>query len=246
VIENSSPLLIIAGASSGKTRVIASKIAYLIKKGTKPENIIAITFTQKAAEEMIIRTAEIVEEIYDLKISTFHSFCNEFLQEHLLDTRLDSNFKIIAETAQLVFYARNINTFGLEYIDFSENSTILAEEAKKFISRCKDEFISIDDLQNYVNKKESQALSDDELEDINKLKDMIKIFISYENYKKKNNIVDFGDMLIIVYQILKNKKSILKEYQQRYQYILVDEFQDTNYIQLQIASSDNSDDGLLL
>lgn len=218
-------MLIIAGAGSGKTRVIASKIAYLIKKGTKPENILAITFTQKAAVEMIVRTSDLIGEVYDLKISTFHSFCNEFLQENLLDTRLNSNFKTITETAQLVFFARNINTFGLEHIDFSENSTVLAEEAKKFISRCKDELISIDDLQEYINQRDSGSLSKDELEGINKLKDMVKIFTAYENYKKKNNIIDFGDMLFIVYQILKSKKNILKEYQQRYQYILViDEF----------------------
>jgi len=131
--------------------VISSKISYLINNGTKPENILAITFTQKAAEEMTVRTKDIVGEEYDLKITTFHSFCNDFLQENLLETNLDSDFKTITETAPLVFFAKNVNTFGLEHIDFSENSTVLAEEAKKFISRCKDEFISIDDLQQYVN-----------------------------------------------------------------------------------------------
>jgi len=136
----------------------------LIDKGTKPENILAITFTQKAAEEMLNRTTNLVGDAPDLKITTFHSFCNDFLQENLLETNLDSNFKTITETAQLVYFAKNVNTFGLEYIDFSENSTVLAEEAKKFISRCKDEFISIDDLQQYVNQKDSEPLSEDELE----------------------------------------------------------------------------------
>ena len=78
-----------------------------------------------------------------------------------------------------------MNTFGLEYIEFSENSTVLADEAKKFISRCKDEFISIDDLKQYINQKDLKSLTEDDLEDINKLKDMIKIFVLYENYKKK-------------------------------------------------------------
>jgi len=78
-----------------------------------------------------------------------------------------------------------VNTFGLEYIEFSENSTVLAEKPKKFISRCKDEFISIDDLKQYINQKDLKSLTEDDLEDINKLKDMIKIFVLYENYKKK-------------------------------------------------------------
>ena len=112
VLENISPLLIIAGAESGKTRVIASKIAYLINKGTKPDNILAITFTQKAAEEMLDRTTSLVGDSPDLKITTFHSFCNDFIQENILETRLDSNFKTITETAQLVFFAKNVNTFG--------------------------------------------------------------------------------------------------------------------------------------
>ena len=83
VLENSSPLIIIAGAGSGKTRIIASKIAYVIEKGAKPENILAITFTQRAAEEMIVRTTDLVGETPDLKITTFHSFCNEFLRESI-------------------------------------------------------------------------------------------------------------------------------------------------------------------
>jgi ATP-dependent DNA helicase UvrD/PcrA len=111
--------------------VITSKISYLINNGTKPENILAITFTQKASEEMTVRTKNIIGYVYDLKITTFHSFCNDFLQENLLETKLDSNFKTITETAQLVFFAKNVNTFGLEYIDFSENSTVFAEEAKE-------------------------------------------------------------------------------------------------------------------
>jgi hypothetical protein len=73
----------------------------------------------------------------------------------------------------------------LEYIDFSENSTVLAEETKKFISRCKEEFISIDDLPQHINQKDSESLSEDDFEEIHKLKDMVKIFVAYENYKKK-------------------------------------------------------------
>ena len=83
MLENSSPLIIIAGAGSGKTRIIASKIAYVIEKGAKPEDILAVTFTQRAAEEMIVRTTDLVGETPDLKITTFHSFCNEFLRESI-------------------------------------------------------------------------------------------------------------------------------------------------------------------
>jgi DNA helicase II / ATP-dependent DNA helicase PcrA len=233
---NDKPLLIIAGAGAGKTRTISSKIAELIKSGVKSENILALTFTKKAAEEMLSRVVGLVGEVYDLKISTFHSFCNEFIHENLLDTRLNSDFRVITDTAQLVYFARNINTFGLEHIEFSSNPYALADEAKKFISRCKDESISVNDLQQYIQEREMGSLSEDEYEDLNNLKDILKMFRAYENYKLEHNMVDFGDMLFIVYDVLNKRKRILKDHQQRFQYVLVDEFQDTNYVQLQIVN----------
>ena len=116
VKENTVPLMINAGAGSGKTKVVSSKIAYLLKEGIKPESILALTFTQKAADEMLSRVSQLLGNIHDLQISTFHSFCNQFLVDNLLETNLNSNFKTIPDTAQLVFFARNINSFGLEYL----------------------------------------------------------------------------------------------------------------------------------
>ena len=235
VEEIERPLLIIAGAGSGKTLTVASKIAYLIEKGVKPENIMALAFNQKAAEELKERVVGMLENSEDLNISTFHSFCNQVIQDNLLNTKLNANFRVITDTAQLVYFTKNINRFGIEFLEFNHEPYTLAEEVKKFISRCKDEAITADDLEKWVATQEKKSLDEEEQISLNNLKDILKIYRSYEDYKAKYNMLDFGDMLYTVYNLLKNNPLILKRYQDHFQYVIVDEFQDTNYIQLQIV-----------
>jgi DNA helicase II / ATP-dependent DNA helicase PcrA len=235
VIEIEKPLLIIAGAGSGKTLTVASKIAYLIEKGVKPENILALAFNQKAAEELKERVIGMLRNSEDLSISTFHSFCNQVIQDNLLNTKLNANCRVITDTAQLVYFTKNINKFGIEFLEFNHEPYTLAEEVKKFISRCKDEAITTDDLEKWVTTQEKKGLDEEEQNSLNNLKDILKIYRSYEDYKVNNNMLDFGDMLCIVHNLLKNKHLILKKYQEKFQYVIVDEFQDTNYIQLQIV-----------
>ena len=176
VKEIEKPLLIIAGAGSGKTLTVASKIAYLLEQGAKPENILALAFNQKAAEELKNRVIGMVGNAEDLSISTFHSFCNQVIQDNILNTKLNANFKVITETAQLVYLTKNINSFGIEHLEFNHEPYTLAEEMKKFISRCKDESISPDDIQQYIEKQEKNELDEEALEDLNSLKDILKIY----------------------------------------------------------------------
>ena len=235
VREIEKPLLIIAGAGSGKTLTVASKVAYLIEQGVKPENILALAFNQKAAEELKERVIGMLGNSEELSISTFHSFCNQVIQDNLLNTKLNANYRVITDTAQLVYFTKNINRFGIEFLEFNHEPYTLAEEVKKFISRCKDEDITADDLEKWVATQEKKSLDEEEQISLNNLKDILKIYRSYEDYKVKNNMLDFGDMLCTVYNLLKNNSLILKRYQDRFQYVIVDEFQDTNYIQLQIV-----------
>jgi DNA helicase II / ATP-dependent DNA helicase PcrA len=235
VKEIEKPLLIIAGAGSGKTLTVASKIAYLLEKGAKTENILALAFNQKAAEELKIRVLGMVGNVEDLCISTFHSFCNQVILDNILNTKLNANFKVITETAQKVYLTKNIDSFGIEHLEFNHEPYTLAEEMKNFMSRCKDESISPDDIQQYIETQEKIELDEEALDDLNTLKDILKIYRAYEDYKAKNNMLDFGDMLCTVYNLLKSKPLILKKYREKFQFVIVDEFQDTNYIQLQIV-----------
>ena len=200
VEEIERPLLIIAGAGSGKTLTVASKIAYLIEKGVKPENILALAFNQKAAEELKERVVGMLENSEDLNISTFHSFCNQVIQDNLLNTKLNANYRVITDTAQLVYFTKNINRFGIEFLEFNHEPYTLAEEVNKFISRCKDEAITADDLKKWVAVQEQKTLDEEEQISLNNLKDILKIYRSYEDYKVKYNMLDFGDMLFTVLQ----------------------------------------------
>lgn len=229
------PNLIIAGAGSGKTRVITRKIAYLIQKGVSPESILALTFTDKAAAEMLERVNELVTTHGDLEITTFHAFCKEVISENILDLNLNANLKIIEDTAQLVWFIKNLDSFGMEFIQVGYKPVTLVDEIRKTISKFKDEAITVDKLKSYIDKKQSEELTEGQQEELNALKDILKAYKSYEDYKEKNNMIDFGDMLIKVYELLKSKPLILKKYQKRFKYVLVDEFQDTNFIQLQIV-----------
>jgi len=236
VRENDCPLLILAGAGSGKTLTVASKIAYLVESGVASERILALAFNQKAAEELKSRVLGMLQGCEDLSISTFHSFCNQVIEENILSTKLNANFRVITDTAQLVYLTKNINSFGIEYLEFNHEPYTLAEEMKKFISRCKDEFVTPQDLQLYIQQQETTNPDAETQEELNNLKDIVKIYHAYETYKLQNNMLDFGDMLCTVYSLLSNKPLILKKYQDRFQFIIVDEFQDTNYIQLQIVN----------
>ncbi len=235
VKEIEKPLLIIAGAGSGKTLTVASKIAYLIEQGVKADSILALAFNEKAAEELKERVLGMVVDAEDLCISTFHSFCNQFIHDNILYTKLNANFRVITQTAQLVYLTKNINSFGIQHLEFNHEPYTLADEMAKFISRCKDEFISPADIAEYIGKREKESLDEEAKEDLNCLKDIHKIYRAYEEYKLENNLIDFGDMLCTVYNVLKSKPLILKRYQEKFQYVIVDEFQDTNYIQLQIV-----------
>ena len=157
VEEIKQPLLIIAGAGSGKTLTVASKIAYLIEQGAKPENILALAFNEKAAEELKNRVISLVKNAEDFSISTFHSFCNQLIQDNILNTKLNANFKVITETAQLVYLTKNINSFGIEHLEFNHEPYTLAEEMKKFMSRCKDESISPDDINNTLKPRKKPS-----------------------------------------------------------------------------------------
>ena len=126
VKEVKKHLLIIAGAGSGKTLTVSSKISYLVDQGANPENILALAFNQKAAEELKVRVMGMLKTSEDLNISTFHSFCNQVIQDNILNTKLNANFKVITDTAQLVYLTKNINHFGIEHLEFNHEPYTLA------------------------------------------------------------------------------------------------------------------------
>jgi DNA helicase-2/ATP-dependent DNA helicase PcrA len=225
--------LVLAGPGSGKTKVITEKILHLIEQGTKPEHILALTFSDKAAAEMLERLEQQTNTT-DLTVSTFHAFALSVLEDNVLDSGLSFSSGIISRANQLVWGLRNIDSFGLEHIEVGNNGTGVIEAIIDGISRFRDELIGPDQLEKYLHDKDSSCLSGDERDYLNKLKDLLKVYRAYETYKRAENLLDFDDMIHEAVRLFLKKPGILRKYRERFTHILVDEFQDTNFAQFQL------------
>ena len=213
VFHTEGPLLILAGAGSGKTRVLTHRIAYLIENGVNPWNIMAITFTNKAAQEMRERVNNLVEfGAESIWVSTFHSSCVRILRRYIDKIGFDNNFTIYDTDDQKklikdIFKRLNIDT------KYLKEKAVLAE-----ISKAKNEMITPTDY----------ALEN--AGDFGK-RDIIKVYKEYQEQMRKNNALDFDDLLVKTVELLRSNPDVLESYQERFKYIMVDEYQDTNTVQ---------------
>ena len=214
--ETEGIVLVTAGAGSGKTRLLTHRIGYLLEKGVSPYNILAITFTNKATNEMKERVSQMTDK--NIWISTFHSMCVRILRNEIdvLDG-YDKNFTII---------------------DDSDQEKIIKNLAKKY--QCEDDEKStiLQIIGSIKNKDADIEEYFDGLQQYNKsgqLKTYKKIIYEYEDYLRKSNSLDFDDLLNKTLFIFNNYQDILKKYADRFKYVLVDEFQDTNLVQYKLV-----------
>jgi DNA helicase-2/ATP-dependent DNA helicase PcrA len=217
-----APTLVIAGAGSGKTKVLTHRIAYLIfQKKINPGNILAVTFTNKAAQEMKDRIEFISKDISDRNImkglwmGTFHSICARILRQEIDVLGYDKNFVIYDKGDQLSMIRRCLNTLDLDSKKYSPN----------IISSI------IDKAKNY--------LEDPELFEYNALnyfkKIVAKVYTQYQEELFENNALDFNDLILLTVKLFKDRPEILENYQNKFRYILVDEYQDINFSQYQLV-----------
>jgi len=225
------PLLIIAGAGTGKTTVVTERIKHLISsKLAKPSEILALTFTEKAALEMEQRVDEIMPlGFFQMWISTFHAFCDRILRDEALNIGLDSHYVLMTEAETLLFLKNHLFDFKLDYFRPAGNPTRFLNGLLVHFNRLKDEDISPKKYFDWV--KEQQQKPTRELEEIKKDLELAKAYKRYEELKTKEGMMDFADLIGYVLILFRKRKNILKKYQQKFKYILVDEFQDTNVAQ---------------
>lgn len=229
VNHDKGPLLIIAGAGTGKTRVITERIVNLIKTAkAKPEEILALTFTEKAVNEMIERVDEAMPISYEeVCIKTFHAFSEKILRESGLEIGIDPGFKLLSQIEQWFFFKKHLYNFDLDYYRPLGNPNSFIYELLTHFGRLKDELI---DPEAYISSAEK-------LDDEEKVK-VLEIANTYKKYQElliKNNYLDFADLTYYVISLFEKRPSVLKEYQNKYKYILIDEFQDTNYAQFKLT-----------
>lgn len=256
IMHGDGPLLIIAGAGTGKTRVITARIAWLItEKNINVDEILALTFTEKAANEMQERVDTMLPYGYvDLWISTFHSFCDKVLKRHALDIGLPNNYKLLDTTAAWLLVRENLDKFNLDYYRPIGSPNKFIHALLKHFSRCKDECISAKDYLAYAEelKLNSDSASyvkklDLDLEDLSKSekKELVKqeilrineIANAYHVYQQlliDNDALDFSDLINYTIELFKKRPAILQKYRKQFKYIMVDEFQDTNTSQYEL------------
>ena len=213
-VKTLGPLLVLAGAGSGKTKVLTTKVAYLIlEKNISPHHILAITFTNKAAKEMKDRILDMVGMIgYQIQISTFHSFGLTILKKHYDKLDLSKNFTIL-DSDDTNILIKNI----LKDCNYEENYKAI----KSIISNNKNALIDTNAFEKFVSNDYDEMVLD--------------VYQRYEARLKRNNSVDFDDLLMLPIVLFKKYPDILKEYQEQYRYILIDEYQDTNEAQYLLA-----------
>lgn len=216
VLQTEGPVLVLAGAGSGKTRVLTSRIAYLINDlKVKPYNILSITFTNKAANEMKQRIEKMCDDIDGIWVSTIHSMCIRILRSNIDKIGYDKAFSIYAESE-----SNSVINSIVKANDFDDDK--IGKKARWHISNAKNNNM---DAVAYFSQNE-------EMENIDEI---VKIFDEYDKHLKKANALDFDDILLKTLRLLKENQEVREYYQDKFKYIHIDEFQDTNLVQYEIV-----------
>ena len=240
VVHKEGPLLIIAGAGTGKTTVIAHRIAHLIvDKKIAPDQILALTFTDKAAFQMQEKVDILVPYGFnDVWISTFHAFGDRILRENALEFGLSPDFAVLTRPQAAVFFRENLFKFSLEYYRPLGLPTKFVDALLNLFSRLRDEDIPPEEYLQYtegLRQKAKENPGDKALdEEANRQHEIARCYRSYLEFLLKEGKVDFANQFFLTLQLLREHPSILKRYQTQFRYILIDEFQDTNYAQFEL------------
>jgi DNA helicase-2/ATP-dependent DNA helicase PcrA len=211
----SQSALILAGAGSGKTRVLTTRIAWLLETGqVSPSGIMAVTFTNKAAKEMVARLsammpAHLANPARGMWIGTFHGLCNRFLRTHYRDAALPQTFQILDTADQLAMIKRMLKQFNIDDEKYPPKTLMY------FIANAKESGVRAGAMNGF-----------DEHE-----RKMIELYDLYDHQCQREGVVDFAELLLRTYELLSRNQPLREHYQQRFQHILVDEFQDTNNLQ---------------
>ena len=218
VLKTNGALLLIAGAGSGKTKTLIHRMAYIAENLAKPYEILAITFTNKAANEMKKRAMELISGADDMWVSTFHSFCAKILRREIQHIGFDSNFIIYDSEDSLKIVKDSIEALGLD----TKMKNYSPRLIKTAISRAKDAMLSPQEFA-------TMASADFDLET------KAKIYEKYQKKLQQNNALDFDDLIYKTSELFKKCPDVLQKYAKRFKYVMVDEYQDTNVAQYELV-----------
>jgi DNA helicase-2/ATP-dependent DNA helicase PcrA len=231
------PLLIIAGAGTGKTTVVTRRIIHLLTdRQVSPSSIVGLTFTEKAAGEMLGRIdARMPLGYQEPWISTFHAFGERILRREAFELGLDPGYRILTPVQQWLLIRQNLYRFPLDYYRPLGNPTRFVSALITFFSRAKNEVITPEELLKTAIKRQRRARSEAEKEEGKKLLELARAYETYQNLLTTENALDFGDLIFWTIRLFRTRPSVLERYRRTFSHILVDEFQDTNVAQYELV-----------
>ncbi|MBI5412207.1 UvrD-helicase domain-containing protein [Candidatus Peregrinibacteria bacterium] len=233
VRHRNGPLLVVAGAGTGKTSVITHRIAHILNEGwCRHDEILALTFTDKATQEIEERVDQLMPLGYEaITIRTFHGFCDDLLREFGIDIGINPNFRILQGVAHWLFLKERLFEFDLDYYRPLGNPTAFIDAFIKAFARFKEELNTPEDALAFAEKKTAEAKTDEEKIEAKRLVELTTAYGRYQELLTENDCLDFADLQIKTLELFEKRPNILAHLQKRYRYILVDEYQDTNIAQ---------------
>ena len=259
VEHDGGPLLIVAGPGSGKTMVLTERVRHLVRPGgAKPEEILCLTFTDKAAGEMRKRLELFGMDTSNMDVGTFHAFAKKVLEDNELDTGLNTSGGIIEKAEATVWAINHVDDFGLKTVEVGNNAFGLMRTMMDGISAFAKALLAPDDIDRYVAEAVGAALGkpthqlapddidryvaetppgkdDGQREQLGSLADLSRVYRAYQEFKRDKHVIDYDDMVAEAIRLFEAKRSICNRYRSAYRHILVDELQDNNLAQFRLV-----------
>jgi ATP-dependent DNA helicase UvrD/PcrA len=230
VTHPGGPLLVVAGAGTGKTRVLTRRFAWLVEQGMPADGILALTFSTPAAAEMRERLETLLEAPYEeLNVSTFHSFCLKLLRDEALEACVDPFLTPVTPADRLALLLDRIDDLSLRHHEIRGNPAPLLASFVSRIDRLKDELISADELRAWADKL--PASTDAERAHTCREREFARLYADHDRLLSERGALDFGDLIVRAFKLLHEHPHVRERTARRFQHVLVDEYQDTNFAQ---------------
>src|SRR5918992_1051493 len=234
VTHPGGPVIVVAGAGTGKTRTLTARFAWLVEQGASPDEILALTFSSQAAAEMRERLEALIEAPYeDLHVATFHAFCSRLLQDEALEAGLDPFFSTVTPADRLALLLDRIHDLTIRHHEIRGNPAPLLASFVSRIDRLKDEMVSAEDYRAHAGRLAERCADGDDAARASSTREVEfgRLYADHDRLLAECGALDFGDLIVRAFRLLHEKPHVRERAARRFRHVLVDEYQDTNFAQ---------------
>src|ERR671911_2667890 len=224
------PLLVVAGAGTGKTRTLTRRFAWLVEQGVPADAVLALTFSSPAASEMRERLEALLEDPYEeLHVATFHAFCTRLLQDEALEAGVDPFLSPVTPADRLALLLERIGDLTVRHHEIRGNPAPLLASFVSRIDRLKDEMVSAADYRRHAERLAADAEGDAARARAARELEFARLYGDHDRLHSERGALDFGDLILQAFRLLHERAHVRERVARRYRHVLVDEYQDTNF-----------------